>query len=154
VPVVALVVSTLLLFAGIALVFAVGRRRPPGTPVTWGEAFVGGTFIFALMLLAYGVVPHQWLTFADNTLLWRPDKLMLGISGDGVKTGDAVSELGGTGRIIVNAQAVRDIVAATIYIVFLVAQVWLWSLWQKRGRKAPEEVALSSRFGRPVMRKV
>jgi len=150
--VVALVVSTLALVAGIFLVFAVGRRRPPGTPVTWGEAFVGGTFIFALFMLAYGIIPHQWLTYADNQLLWRPDKLMLGISGDGVKLGDSVKELGGTGRIIVNAQAVRDIIAAGIYIVFLVIQVILWSAWQKRGRKAPE-VELSSRFGRPVMRK-
>ena len=149
---VALVVSTLMLIAGIKLVFAVGKRRPPGTPVTWGEAMVGGTFIFALFLLAYGVVPHQWLTFADNQLLWRPDKLMLGISGDGIKLGNAASELGGTGRIIVNAQAVRDIIAAVIYIVFLGIQIWLWSVWQKRGRKAPE-VELSSRFGRPVMRK-
>ncbi len=149
---VALVVSTLMLIAGIRLVFAVGKRRPPGTPVTWGEAFVGGTFIFALLLLAYGVVPHQWLTYADNQLLWRPDKLMLGISGDGVKLGAAVKDLGGSGRIIVNAQAVRDIIAAVIYIVFLGVQIWLWSVWQKRGRKAPE-VELSSRFGRPVMRK-
>ena len=149
---VALVVSTLALIAGIFLVFAVGRRRPPGTPVTWGEAFLGGTFIFALFVLAYGIVPHQWLTFADNQLLWRADKLMLGVSGDGIKVGDAASELGGTGRIIVNAQAVRDIIAALIYIVFLVIQVILWSAWQKRGRKAPE-VELSSRFGRPVMKK-
>jgi len=150
--VVALVISTLALVGGIALVFAVGRRRPPGTPVTWGEAFIGGTFIFALFLLAYGIIPHQWLTFADNQLLWRPDKLMIGISGDGVKLGADVKSLGGTGRIIVNAQAVRDMVAAGIYIVFLVIQVYLWSVWQKRGRKAPE-VELSSRFGRPVMRK-
>lgn len=149
---VALVISTLALVGGIALVFAVGRRRPPGTPVTWGEAFIGGTFIFALFLLAYGIIPHQWLTFADNQLLWRPDKLMIGISGDGVKLGADVKSLGGTGRIIVNAQAVRDMVAAGIYIVFLVIQVYLWSVWQKRGRKAPE-VELSSRFGRPVMRK-
>ena len=149
---VALLLSTLALVAGIFLVFAVGRRRPPGTPVTWGEAFVGGTFIFALFVLAYGIIPHQWLTFADNQLLWRADKLMIGISGDGVKLGAAAKGLGGTGRIIVNAQAVRDIIAALIYIVFLVIQVMLWSAWQKRGRKAPE-VELSSRFGRPVMKK-
>jgi len=150
--VVALVVSTVMLFAGIALVFQVGKRRPPGTPITWGEAFVGGTFIFALFMLAYGVVPHQWLTFADNQLLWRPDKLMLGISGDGIKLGNAASDLGGTGKIIVNAQAVRDIIATVIYIGFFVIHIWLWSVWQKRGRKAPE-VELSSRFGRPVMKK-
>jgi hypothetical protein len=149
---VALIVSSAALLAGILLVFAVGRRRPPGTPITWGEAFLGGTFIFALLLIAYGIIPHQWLTFADNQLLWRPDKLMLGISGDGIKLGNAATDLGGTGRIIVNAQAVRDIIAAVIYIVFLGIQIWLWSVWQKRGRKAPE-VELSSRFGRPVMRK-
>ena len=149
---VALVVSTLALIAGISLVFAVGRRRPPGTPITWGEAFLGGTFIFALFMLAYGIIPHQWLTFADNQLLWRPDKLMLGISGDGVRLGAGAKGLGGTGRIMVNAQAVRDMVAAGIYIVFLVIQVYLWSAWQKRGRKAPE-VELSSRFGRPLMRR-
>ena len=91
---VALVVSTLALIGGILLVFAVGRRRPPGTPVTWGEAFLGGTFIFALFVLAYGIVPHQWLTFADNQLLWRADKLMLGISGDGIKLGDGGEGLG------------------------------------------------------------
>jgi len=152
VPVVALLVSTVALFAGIALAFAVGRRRPPGTPVTWGEAYIAGTYVFALFLLAYGVVPHQWLTFADNQLLWRPDKLMIGFSGDGIKLGADVKNLGGTGRIIVNAQAVRDMVAAGIYIVFLVIQVYLWSAWQKRGRKAPE-VEVSSRFGRPVRKK-
>ncbi len=80
---VALLVSTLMLIVGIALCLYVGQRRPPGTPLTWGEAFVGGTFVFSLMMLAYGVVPHQWLTFADTDLLWRPDKLMLGISTDG-----------------------------------------------------------------------
>ena len=120
--------------------------------MTWGEAILGGTFIFALFMLAYGIAPHQWLTFADNELLWRPDKLMLGISGDGIKLGAAAKELGGTGRIIVNDQAIRDIVAAVIYIVFLAIQMMLWSAWQKRGRKEPE-VELSSRFGRPVMKK-
>jgi hypothetical protein len=141
-----------MLIGGIVLAFAVGRRRPPGTPVTWGEAFGAGAFVFALFVLAYGIIPHQWLTYADNQLLWRPDKLMIGISGDGVKLGASVKKLGGTGRIIVNAQAVRDMIAALIYIVFLVVQVYLWAAWQKRGRKAPE-VELSSRFGRPVMRK-
>ena len=52
-----------------------------------------------------------------------------------------------------NYQAVRDIVAALLYIVFLAGQVYLWSVWQKRGRKKPQ-VEVSSAFGRPVMRKV
>ena len=150
---VALLVSTAMLIGGILLCLYVGRRRPPGTPLTWGEAFVGGTFVFALLVLAYGVVPHQWLTFADSVLLWRPDKLMVGISTDGVVWGNGAATLGGRGKIIVNYQAVRDIVAATLYIVFLALQVYLWSVWQKRGRKKPQ-VEVSSAFGRPVMRKV
>ncbi len=150
---VALLVSTLMLIVGIALCLYVGQRRPPGTPLTWGEAFLGGTFVFSLMMLAYGVVPHQWLTFADTDLLWRPDKLMFGISTDGFVWGNGAATLGGRGKIIVNYQAVRDIVAAVLYIVFLAGQVYLWSVWQKRGRKKPQ-VEVSSAFGRPVMRKV
>ena len=149
----ALLFSIALLVAGIALCLAVGRRRPPGTPVTWGEAFVGSTFVFALMVLAYGVIPHEWLEFADNELLWRADKMLVAISSDGVKFGQDAKTFGGTGRILVNYQAIRDIVAAGFYIVFLVAHVWLWSIWQKRGRKAEAPVETRSRFGRPVIRK-
>ncbi len=149
----ALLSSIVLLVAGIALCLAVGRRRPPGTPVTWGEAFVASTFVFALMVLAYGVIPHEWLEFADNELLWRADKMLVAISAEGVKWGQEAKTFGGTGRILINYQAIRDIVAAGFYIVFLAAHVWLWAGWQKRGRKAEAPVEARSRFGRPVIRK-
>ena len=149
---VALVISILIVVVGVGICLAIGRRRPPGTPVTWGEAFVAGTFVFALMVVAYGVVPHQWLDFADNELLWRADKLLVSISGDGLVWGQAAKEAAGSGKILINYQAVRDIVASGFYIVFLGVHVYLWSVWQKRGRtKAPAEV--SSRFGRPMIRK-
>ena len=146
--------SVIILILGVAICLYVGRRRPIGTPVTWGEAAVAGTFTFALMLLAYGIVPHQWLSFADNTLLWRPDKLLVGISSAGVVWGKNAKTLGGTGRIIINYQAIRDIVATVIYVVGLGGQIYLWSVWQKRGRKKPGDVeSATSRFGRPVLRK-
>ena len=50
-------VSLAMLVIGIGICIRVGRRRPPGTPFTWGEAFLAATFVFGLMLLAYGVVP-------------------------------------------------------------------------------------------------
>jgi hypothetical protein len=138
----------------VAICLYVGARRPIGTPVTWGEAMVGGTWVFAIMLLVYGIVPHQWLTFADNELLWRPDKLLVGISSGGVVWGDDAKNLGGTGRILINYQAIRDIVATVIYVVALGGQMYLWSVWQKRGRKKPGDVEEArSRFGRPVLRK-
>ena len=149
----ALLFSIFFLVIGIAICLAVGKRRPPGTPVTWGEAFVGSTFVFGLMVLAYGVIPHEWLEFSDNELLWRSDKLLVAISSEGVKWGQEAKTFGGTGRILINYQAIRDIVASALYIVFLVVHVWLWALRQKRGRKAEAPVEARSRFGRPVIRK-
>jgi hypothetical protein len=138
----------------VAICLYVGARRPIGTPVTWGEAMVGGTWVFGIMLLVYGIVPHQWLTFADNELLWRPDKLLVGISSAGVVWGNDAKDIGGTGRILINYQAIRDIIATVIYVVALGGQMYLWSVWQKRGRKKPGDVEEArSRFGRPVLRK-
>ena len=54
--------------------------------------------------------------------------------------GNEAKNVGGTGRILINYQAIRDIVAAVIYIVFLGGQMCLWSVWQKRGRKKPGDV--------------
>ena len=143
---------------GIAIIFYVGRRRPPGTPLTWGEAMVGATFVFGILLLGYGVVPNEWLKWADNQLLWRPDRIWFAISTKWpvFYTGSnaAVEAAAGRGRIIVSFQALRDIIAATIYILMLVAQVWLWISFQKRGRKeAVTEVARTSTFGRPVVKR-
>ncbi len=151
---VALLVSILILVVGIAIAMAVGRRRPIGTPITWGEAFVTGTFVSALMLVAYGVVPHQWIEYADKNLLWRSDKLLLAISSEGLVWGQKAKNFTGSGRVIVSYQALRDIIAAGFYIVFLGAQIMLWSKWQKRGRvtETPADEP-TSRFGRPVITK-
>lgn len=151
---VAFVSAMLVVVLGVGVCLFVGSRRPIGTPLTWGEAMVAGTFVFALMLVAYGVAPHQWLAFADNKLLWRADKLLVGVSSAGVVWGQKAKNLGGSGRIIVNYQAIRDIIASVIYILFLGGQVYLWSVWQKRGRKKPGDVeAATSRFNRPLLRK-
>ena len=150
----AFVSSIIILILGVAICMYVGARRPIGTPLTWGEALVAGSFTFGLMLLAYGIVPHQWLNFADNELLWRPDKLLVGISSGGVVWGNDAKNLGGTGRVLINYQAIRDIIATVIYVIALGGQMYLWSVWQKRGRKKPGDVEEArSRFGRPVLRK-
>ena len=146
-------ISLALLVIGIGICFRVGQRRPIGTPVTWGEAFVAATFVFGLMLLGYGVVPNEWLQWADNRLIWRSDKILLAVSSKGVKFGDAAANFGGSGRILVSYQSLRDIIAAGIYIAMLGAQVALWAMWQKRGKKASTELATSD-FGRPLVRKV
>ena len=139
---VALVFSTLLLLAGTAAVVAYARRRPVGAGVTWGEAMAAATFVYLLMGLAYGIVPHQWLTFADNELGWRSDKIVYG-PGDILTTALPFT---------VTYQVIRDIIAAGIYIVFLGAQIALWALWQGRGKVKQRELPTSS-FGRPLVKK-
>lgn len=143
----------------VAVVVLVARRRPPRAPMTWGEAFLAGTFMFALMLMFYGVVPNQWLGWADNGLTWRSDKI-------GIPTGPF--PLGGkdhllfpqgiplpNGHFVVTAQVVRDVVVTGIYAFFLVAQALGWLWWQRRGRQPTPTAQLeTSAFGRPLLRKV
>ena len=162
---VALLTSLIITTAMVAVVIRVAGRRPPGTPMTWGEALAAGLFVFTLLFLLYGVVPHQWLAYADNTLKWRSDKIgiPLGPLGKAFDVKNNVlfphgiplpTALGGHGRFIVTAQVLRDIVAATLYIVFLVGQIVMWLWWQKRGQKKAETPELTSAFGRPLLRRV
>ena len=36
------------------------------------------TFAFVLFNLWYGVIPHQWITLADNEWGWRSDRIVSG----------------------------------------------------------------------------
>ncbi|MCD9624820.1 hypothetical protein [Rhabdothermincola salaria] len=142
--------SSLLLTALlVAVIFPYRDRRPVGTMLTWGEAMVAGTYVFFVFFWVYGVVPHLWLTWADNELGWRPDKLLFG-PGEILKP----QELGGWFPFTLNYLVIRDIVAVLIYVAFLAGNIWLWSVWQNRGKKAAEVPAVvESEFGRPLVRK-
>ena len=54
------------------------KRRPVGTPFTWGEAMLASVWAFGIMFLAFGVVPHQWIDHADKDLGWNKTKLIFG----------------------------------------------------------------------------
>jgi hypothetical protein len=140
--VVALIVSLILTFAMAAGVFVYGAKRPVGTPVTWGEALLAGTYIFALFFLMYGVVPHQWLTYADSELNWRKDAIIAGPGSTGFLKDLPFS---------VTKQTVRDLIVTVIYIAFLGAQIAGWSLWQNRGKAKPLAIETST-YGRPLVK--
>ena len=142
---IAFVFSMLALIAMCAVVVLVGKRRPPGVPVSWGEAFIAAGWIFFILFLAYGIVPHQWLTWADNELNWRRDEFFFGEKG---------ITFFGRGAIQFPKEVLRDIVATIIYVVALVAQIVGWKLWQTRGKKATERPKLVSAYGRPLVKKV
>jgi hypothetical protein len=133
------VVLTLLMTGVVVLVM---KRRPVDAPLTWGEAMVAATWVFAIFTLTYGIVPHQWLTWADSDLGWRPDKIFVG-----------------PGRIVetilpftVTYLVLRDLIATVIYIVFFAGQIALWAMWQGRGKAKPKEIPTSA-YGRPLVKK-
>jgi len=117
--------------------------RYRGAEPTWAGALFGAVYVFALFLLGYAVVPHEWITFADGYLQWGRDKFV-------IETGTRIPGLGSaTWPFSIDAQAVRDIVAVGIYLVFFGANLALWSLWQKRPA-APEEGEAGEAAARPV----
>ena len=145
---VAFALSIVVTVALAAAVGAYAKRRPVGTPVTWGEAMFGSMIVFFGMFWVYGVVPHQWLTWADNELNWRTDKLFVGPGG----IFEAQAQ-GGSFPFTITYVVIRDVIASGIYVVGVGLQVWMWMAWQNRGKKAEaaEAVELSS-FGRPLVR--
>ena len=145
---VAFALSILVTLALMGAILAYMKRRPVGTRVTWGEAMFGSMIVFFGMFWVYGVVPHQWLTWADNELNWRTDKLFVGPGGI-----FRAQAQGGSFPFTINYVVIRDIIASGIYVVAIGGQVWMWHLWQSRGKKAEaaEAVELSS-FGRPLVR--
>jgi len=125
------------------ILFLVAKKRDPKQPLTWAEAFLAAVFVFALMLVVYGIVPNQWLLWADNELNWRKDTLFFGEGG---------IQFFGRGRIQIPKEVLRDIIATVIYVVALVAHVYLWLWWQKRGKAKPVAAeSKESAFGRPIL---
>jgi hypothetical protein len=152
--VVALLTSLLILFGMVAIVLAMAKRRPVGATITWGEAMVAATYSFFMMFWAYGVVPHLWLTWADNELKWRPDTLLA----DYVIWGRTPFglllpyEKNGAFPMTITMQTIRDFIVVGIYIAFLGGQMYLWSYWQKRGQKPTTDIVTSD-YGRPLVKR-
>jgi hypothetical protein len=164
--VVAFIFSVLVLIAVTAVVPLYAGRRPAGAPLTWGEAMVAALFVFFVMFLAWGIVPHQWLAYADNDLGWRKDKIgipagplgfLFGNAENGIVSNDAnVFFPNGvpltSGHLTITAEVVRDIVAVVIYGITLGGMGVLWAQWQRRGAEKPKEIATSA-YGRPLVKK-
>jgi hypothetical protein len=142
------------------------KRRPPGSKLTWGEAFVAALFIFGLLLMIYGVVPDRWLRFADSELKWRTDKIgiPMGPMGhflhDSLGIGNSKNVIApngikffGRGKIVISAHIIEDLIATVIYGVGLTGQIFMILWWQNRGKK-PKTAALekTSAYGRPLVR--
>ena len=137
-----------ILTTGMALVaIPFGKRRPIGTPTTWGEAMVGAVYAFFVMFLAFGVVPHQLIDHIDKNLGWRKDKLLFGPFGI-LKP----KSLGGSFPFTISYEALRDIVVVGLHVYFIGLMIFTFVAWQKRGQNVSKELETSS-SGRPLVRK-
>lgn len=139
---VAFVTSSLIGVIGCAIVLWYARRRPQGQPLSWGEAMGAAFLAFFLILWWYAIIPHQWLTWADNELRWRSDTILMG-PGDIFEPNRFIP-------FTITKQVVRDIIVVLIYVLGLGINIALWSVWQGRG-KVREPVARST-YGRPLVR--
>ncbi|MFQ5557722.1 MAG: hypothetical protein ACE5GB_09490, partial [Acidimicrobiales bacterium] len=96
------------ILTGLVVVYT--DRRPADAPTTWGEAMVGAVYVFFILFWVYGVVPHQWLSWSDNELNWRADKLFVGPGGI-----LEAQPQGGWNPITINYVHIRDLIVVVIY---------------------------------------
>ena len=129
------------------VIIPIGKRRKFDRKATWGEAMLGAAYVFAVLFLAFGVVPHQWIDHADKELGWRKDKLVYGPFN--ILKSDTI---GGSFPIVISYEAIRDIVVVVIHVFYIGLMIYLFGWWQKRGEEVAKEVATST-YGRPLMKK-
>ena len=141
---IAFATSLLLALAGNAAVLLYSKRRPVGAPLSWGEAMAAAIFAFIVFNLWYGVVPHQWITLADNEWNWRSDRLVYG-PWDVLRPNRFLP-------MTIHYQVLRDIVVTLIYGIALGLHVFHWAQWQDRA-KPKAEVVPTTTYGRPLARK-
>ncbi len=155
-----LIWASVLLFAAIGVIRFLCTRPKPVEPATWAQAMLGAVVSFGLMILAYGTVPHEWLTFANGYLKWDTSHYLV----QGRQVGKTYLLSNGHWFLPINVplSAIKDAIAAGLYIVFLTVNMKLFVAWQKRpvaatvdaSTEAKETSVGTSAYGRPMTAKV
>ena len=133
---VALIVSLAVTLAMCGAFVAYSYVRPADRPTTWGEAMVGSVFIFMLFVLLFGILPDQWIDYADNDLAWTNEKFVF--------TEASVMPFR------MDYQKVRDLVVVVEHLVALTIIPIGAVMWQKRGERTGP--ITTSDFGRPLVK--
>ncbi len=128
------------LMAGIVLLYS--KRRPKDAYLTWGEASAAAVYVTFGLFWAFGVVPHQWLTYANSELQMRSDAILAGPGSTGLVQFSPV---------VISKATLSDMVAVGIYGLAFTLSLVLWAAWQKRGQKQTDEVEKST-YGRPLVK--
>lgn len=132
-------IVTALFAAGIVIY---SKKRPIDAPMSWGEAMAGSVYVTFGLFWAFGVVPHQWLTYAEGALAMRSDAILAGPGSTGW-----LQDL----PVVISKATLSDFIAVNIYGIAFVVSIALWAVWQGRGKNQTEEVAKSN-YGRPLVK--
>ncbi len=142
----ALIVSTLVALLMVAGFAFYSSRRDPEDQMDWGQASVMSVYIMFIFFLVFGIVPHQWLTLAENEWSFRADRIW-----DAWGLITAQSQ-GGWFPFEITYRVLSDTIAAIIYIIFLGGMIAIWVQWQGRGNVKKAELP-SSTYGRPLVKR-
>ncbi|QXC60162.1 hypothetical protein KSP35_17645 [Aquihabitans sp. G128] len=134
--------SLLLSFAMMGSILWYAKRRPKGTPVSWGEAMAAAMYVTFILFFFFGVVPDRWLNYAQGSLSMRSDAILAGP--------------GSTGwfkdiPVVISKGTIADLVTVLLYGLGFNLSVIMWAKWQKRGDAVTEEVEKSN-YGRPLVK--
>ncbi len=144
-----LIWTTVLFVVLLSPVVVALKRQKSKLKATWAQAMAGAVYVWVLMVLAYGSIPHEWLTFANGYLKWDESHFLL-------TSGQSIGPFNWL-NLDVDKRAITDTVATLIYVVLAVANFKMFAAWQRRP-EAPsvstavetEKVIGTSAFGRPV----
>jgi hypothetical protein len=144
-----LIWACILMLVGLIIVAILFRRPKPNRPATWAECMVGAVGVFALMALAYAVIPSEWITFSDKYLHWDTTVFVF-------RNNQKMLFFPWNWPFSFDKHNIRDIIVVVIYLVFFGLNLYLFAAWQKRGEPKPEAAEAkprTSRFGRPLRRR-
>ncbi len=131
-----------LAIGGTALAFLYEKK------MTWARAAIGAFLFTATMILLYGIIPNQWLTYTQAVWEWTDQKIWVRIP----------SGLIGGNEVNISANAVKDIVNGTYAIVITVAVGAAMISYQKRdeirARREQKKASADnlSAYGRPLQK--
>ncbi len=146
--------ATVLVLIGHGLLMvATSKGRDPEEPATWAECFVGAVGVFALFVVAYAIIPSEWLNYANSYLQWGDTSKFVWTSHEQMLFFPVHWPFN------LDYPGLRDIVTVLIYVAVLGLNLKLFVMWQHRHQvketPAADEgtPARRSRFGRPVRAK-
>jgi hypothetical protein len=130
----------LIALAGITLAFLYEKT------MTWARAAIGAFVFTSLMIIIYGVIPNEWLTYTQAVWEWTDQKLWIQIP----------DQLLGGNELNISAAAMKDFISAGWILVATAGTAVAMIRWQKRDeyrakreKKAEGDVSV---YGRPLQK--